>query len=443
MKSHSWKYLELKQTTPLLALNCLQQILIALGTLALIKAGYNIQDSDTFITWIGIALLTHLASPLLAYFIRPLEVALTFKGYRHYLSEKLFRNVAQPSLWTLKDKKETYLASIGAEADSYLAAIIFVALDIFSYVLSLVLGVLVLGLTVDIAFVPAFITAGVLSLVIYSLLQNKVKDKSHDEQDARTHLGGYLLHSWENVFFNNQEIIKKYLHSFDINFNQTKEKALTSTRWSEGFVGILSTASSLPVIVVILMILFKEQQNTAALAALLVTIPRQLNLLGTFRSLFQSATSLISFEAKFQTLSENATLEKNVDLSSRIGLHDISVSGIQQDIYSEVQNLEQGRLTVRGANGAGKSTLLLSLNDKLENSFYMPAHPQFLIEGKAVQQSTGQAFRSHLEQIRNSEAQYILLDEWDANLDDQNLGYLNQLIEEISKSKVVIEVRHR
>jgi ABC-type transport system involved in cytochrome bd biosynthesis fused ATPase/permease subunit len=37
----------------------------------------------------------------------------------------------------------------------------------------------------------------------------------------------------------------------------------------------------------------------------------------------------------------------------------------------------------------------------------------------------------------------VLLDEWDANLDAANLALVHARIEELAKTKVVIEVRHR
>jgi ABC-type multidrug transport system fused ATPase/permease subunit len=442
MKSSSWQFLDLKKLIPLVGLSIFQQLLTVFGTYALLKAGFSIQSGTPLFLWVSLALLAHLIAPMFSYLVRPLETRLTFSAYKNFLSEKLLSKAANPSIWAQKDRRETFLASIGSEADSYLGAIIFVGLDVFSYVLSLILGVLVLGFALDMTFIPAFLVSGVLSYLIYFVLQKKVVQKSQEEQEARTHLAGFLLHSWENIFFKNSEIIKSYSKGFDDVFTKAESGAVLSTRWSEGLIGLLSMASSLPVFAAIFWIAFKNHADVASLTALLVTIPRQLNLLGVFRSLFQATTSFISFESKFKTLIKNSTLEAE-NLHERISFSELGVDGFAKDLLTEIKSAQQGRLTIRGRNGAGKSTLLLYLNETMENSFYLPSHPQFLRSEGHQHESTGQKLMRHLHHISQSDAKYILMDEWDANLDDQNILKVDALIASLSKTKVVVEVRHR
>lgn len=58
--------------------------------------------------------------------------------------------------------------------------------------------------------------------------------------------------------------------------------------------------------------------------------------------------------------------------------------------------------------------------------------------------STGQTQLEHLRNsFSNSRVSIILLDEWDANLDEYNISIINNLIEHYSKDKLIIEVRHR
>ena len=46
-------------------------------------------------------------------------------------------------------------------------------------------------------------------------------------------------------------------------------------------------------------------------------------------------------------------------------------------------------------------------------------------------------------QINNiSDVDVIILDEWDANLDNINKSHLNELINELAKQRLVVEVRH-
>ncbi|MFS4460702.1 hypothetical protein [Bdellovibrio sp. HCB2-146] len=442
MKSHSWQYVDKKKLVPLLFLAGVQQGLTALGTYALIKAGYSVGVGQMFLFWIAIALATQFLSPMVSVLVRPLEIKLTFAAYKKFLDQKLFFKAGNPSIWAQKNKKEVFLASIGGETDSYLGAILFVVLDVFSFFLSLVLGVLVLGATLDVSFVPAFIVAGVLSYVIYSYSQKYVVRKNNEEQEARTDLGSFLLQSWENIFFKNKSVIRGYVECLNIKFKKAERNSVQATFWNESMVAILSTATAIPVFVAIFWMVSRDLNNTAALTALLVTIPRQINLLATFRNMFQSVASLIAFESKFETLIKNASLESE-DLLPRITFQDISADQLDADVITGVMKATKGRITVRGKNGAGKSTLLLHLNDALDNSFYLPAHPQFFNQEGEQGESTGQKVMRHLESLVRSDAQHILLDEWDANLDSANLAKANKLIDLLSESKVVLEVRHR
>lgn len=442
MKSKSWQFLSFGKVAPLLTLTVLQQALIALGTFSLIRAGLSIENLQLFLFWVGAALLLHLLTPLFSMVLRPLETKLTYFAYGEFLKKKVLANKSKPSLWAKKDQKETYLSSISSETESYLSAIIFVILDVFSYILSLVFGVFVLGVTLDVAFVPAFAIAGALSLLAYVLMQKVVVQKSYEEQEAKTKLGGFLLQSWENILFNNSLTIQKYEDRLNQTFQKTLKASVRSTTWNEALITLLSTVSSLPVLGVILYVIVQSDLSTSAMTALLVTIPRQLNLLGTFRSLFQSMTSYISFESKFETLLKNASLQEE-DLKQRISLSEIQVNGSAAGSVEKVAALESGRFTVRGRNGAGKSTYLLHLNETLESSFYLPSHPQFIHNEDVVHESTGQKIMRHLGYIQESDAKFILMDEWDANLDEKNIEIVNGVLEELSKSRVIVEVRHR
>ncbi len=48
-----------------------------------------------------------------------------------------------------------------------------------------------------------------------------------------------------------------------------------------------------------------------------------------------------------------------------------------------------------------------------------------------------------INEVKNCNEDIILLDEWDANLDKNKMILIDQLIDDISSRKVVIEVRHR
>jgi ABC-type bacteriocin/lantibiotic exporter with double-glycine peptidase domain len=104
-----------------------------------------------------------------------------------------------------------------------------------------------------------------------------------------------------------------------------------------------------------------------------------------------------------------------------------------------------GRLTIRGENGCGKSTALLLIKDALAGkAFFLPTHNQLSFVAETNKYSTGESLKNRLlEILEKVEAEVLLLDEWDANLDPENKESLSVLIDELASKKCVIEVRHR
>lgn len=444
MKTITLKYISKKLTARTLLFLFMQQSVAAFGTYALIKAGLHINSKPTLFFWIAVSLFCHVISPFFAMVIKPLEYTLGVDAFKNYVADKLFSRMGRPGFWQQKHQRESFLASIGGETDSYLSAIIYVGLDIFSYTISILLNVLILGISLDKAFIPAFLTSGVLSYLCYNKMKSKVEAAFYQEQQARTSVFSYLLNSWDNVLLKNKKINAHYEDQFQKRIQNTKNTSIKSSLWYEGMVSGLSLVSALPVAVVIIY-LASQQQTSTTLIALLATIPRQLGMLTTFKGVFQAATSFLAFEAKFKAFDKNTQIEE-VDLRTRIQHQKIKLDSKDYDslvkIKNTVEESSQGRLEIRGPNGSGKSTLLLHLNDTLESSIYLPANPSFDIPDRGSD-STGNNLLRHIEHIANMDVSHILLDEWDANLDQVNIQKINTLLNSISKSKVIVEVRHR
>jgi energy-coupling factor transporter ATP-binding protein EcfA2 len=100
---------------------------------------------------------------------------------------------------------------------------------------------------------------------------------------------------------------------------------------------------------------------------------------------------------------------------------------------------------VRGPNGSGKSTFLLELKGaNPDQVFYLPSSFEQLVwQGKQDGLSTGQRMMRILAEIRQmDEVKVLLLDEWDANLDQENTRLADDFLDALAREKVVVEVRH-
>lgn len=440
-------YIEKKKLLFAFSLITVQQVLNAFGTYALAKAGLSFENREQFVLWTLASILLFIFSPLINIFIRRTENNLSFDAYKIFLGETLFLKRGNSSLWQSKNLKDRFLASIGSDASDYLGLVLFISMDIYSFVLSIILGVLTLSFIIDMSLLPAFICSGVLSFVIYRKFSKKVEALYNIDQSARTELVGHLLKSWDNVLLKNSSILQNYQNSFHQRISSSQSQALKSATASELLIFALGLATGLPVLISVCWIIWNSPSNTQVLIALLATLPRQLNILGVFRNVFQSLTSLISVEAKFSVLCEGAIIPaRKLEASIKTDLITINQNSFF-DINETIEKFQQnptGRFEVRGANGAGKSTFLLHLNHRLDNSMYLPTHPDLMIGSETSStRSSGENLLAHIEVLANAKEDIILLDEWDANLDAENLQIVNTRINEIAQTKTIIEVRHR
>ncbi|MDB0544370.1 hypothetical protein LBW62_24330, partial [Ralstonia solanacearum] len=108
-------------------------------------------------------------------------------------------------------------------------------------------------------------------------------------------------------------------------------------------------------------------------------------------------------------------------------------------------NIEDGRFRITGPNGSGKSSALLALKEQFgSRGFLMPTNRASLAwKGVNEMRSTGQQMISSLQEIVSlEEVQYILLDEWDANLDQDNTTGIDAVLDALASTKMIVEVRH-
>ena len=430
----------------MISLITVQQILVAMGTGALALAGQNLQNTQWFLTYLGAFLVLSLLPHIITVFLRKTEMEGYFDAYYNFINMRVLDKSGQTSLWTHHSKKEEFLTSIGPEAEGYLTAVAFSMFDIYLYVLTIVLNVLVLSFVIDKEFIGAFLLSAVLSYFIFKKLSPKVEELIALEQDSKMGFLAYLLKSWDNVLLKNSQVQNNYKSRLDKHYTESRSLIGKTQEKTEVLVLILTIAASLPVFACIIYLAINHIKDAALLASLIVTVPKQLSVLSNFRSFFQQITNLSSFSARFKNYWEGSVLP-NVDLSERIQLQKISINGQAIQNYTEtlehISQQNEGRFVITGENGAGKSTLLLHLNSILPESFYLPANPALEISSEVGNESTGERVLKHLNFIESNPVPVILLDEWDANLDWMNRELSNQKIESLAKTSLVLEVRHQ
>ena len=128
----------------------------------------------------------------------------------------------------------------------------------------------------------------------------------------------------------------------------------------------------------------------------------------------------------------------------------LKISGLyyqaqQKKILEEIDlNFYAGKMNfILGPNGSGKSTFLLDLKKQSrERSIYLPPQSDLEHSDSSSEFSSGQAMLSLLKDLEKNDAEILLLDEWDANLSDENCLSQERLIERLAETRLVIEIRH-
>lgn len=106
---------------------------------------------------------------------------------------------------------------------------------------------------------------------------------------------------------------------------------------------------------------------------------------------------------------------------------------------------QKGRITIRGGNGSGKSTLMNYIKHSNNESIYIPCyHHLYFSSTKDKNLSTGELMKNILMELKHLQnGSILLLDEWDANLDQEAITELDEMIQMMSETSLIIEVRHR
>ena len=423
----------------------IQQVLVALGTAVLALAGKNLGSGHLFfVLTLGFFVLSIVPHGL-SVRLKRLEMEGYLETYFTFLKQKLLCYEASPGLWQNHHQKEKFLTAIGPDGETYLTACCFSVFDLYLFFLAIVLNIASIAIVLDWRMLIIFSVSGGLSFFVFKHSERSIDHAVALEQNHKIGFFSYLLKSWDNVLLRNEKVNRLYTHQLSQRLAETKTATGVVAVKTEGMVFHLTCVASAPVFLALLWLSYQNSGNVAYLAGLLVTIPKQLNILVSFRSFFQQTANLQMFRKRFENCCAVARLEI-VPLSSRINLPALTFNGIQhaslQALELQLNEMRVGRVTVRGANGSGKSTLLLHLNETIKNSIYLPASPQLEIGVEFGGESTGERMLKYLDFFARQNAPVVLLDEWDANLDSANRFRVSERISALAQSKIVIEIRH-
>ncbi|MGZ3722446.1 MAG: hypothetical protein ACXVA9_05920 [Bdellovibrionales bacterium] len=423
----------------------LEQTASAGVTALLALAGRNLTNPGRFIVFVAAFMIVSQIPALVQIFVRRTETRGYLDMYFNFLDDRLISRAGRPHAWASRGQREKYLTAIGPEANTYLTSIAYTWFDTYSYLLNIILNTMALALVIDGDYSWIFLLSMAISYLVFHAQKNSLHEVVEREQVSRLEFSAYILKAWDNLLLRNAPVHQKYVSGLHTRFDVSREQTGRSAFKSSLTIFWVGIASAIPVFALNLYLPIAHSEQAGLIAAMMITLPRQLQILGFFRAFFVQLTNLKMFTVRFQTAFNNSELHE-LDFTQHIDYSKIIVNGRSyshfDELFEEVGNLKSGRMLISGENGAGKSSLLLLLNSNLKNSFYLPTAPQFEIGKATAQASTGQTLLMHIEFVAAKHIPVLLLDEWDANLDAPNRAEISAELDRLSLSRLIIEVRH-
>lgn len=246
--------------------------------------------------------------------------------------------------------------------------------QIFSTLMNSFFNILIIAIAIDSRIFGWYVLAGTILVGANRLSRDIVSKASLAVQNSRKNLSSSMLSAWQNIFVGNR-------HNFD-NWNSTFIERMNAARASATYYDIArSVISSATVSLALLVIalgngiyILENQENITAIAALLITLPRQLQIIQSIFSFFNLMLSWAGTHDQLKAL--GAIIESSDKATDSIQFINFdSIEAFNGELSKPIGKLtsftntiecsNSGRWTLRGPNGIGKSTLLSLLKEQL------------------------------------------------------------------------------
>lgn len=446
-----------------------QQILEASSTYWLVNLMMCITRGENFVPYF-VLYLSSLAIPYIPWcFAFILKITWKQEAQRSLTNAFIAANKNNIGEWSNKGLKEQKLSILTSEGPAAIHALIDYIWDLFTYSMSVILNVLALSIVVEPLFAVAYGFSISCVIIVMTLKRRTQRQLTQKALTARIDLCQSLLAAWDNVLLGNDYNFKLWDEKTTSRLNRCLQRNVALERFDQILAIFVSLMTSIPSLMVVIYHVMKYRNDPVVLSSFVVILPLLFLILSyTYHTLSLAfrwtmhRSKLTSIYKSIQGSKEtHATLVKKVKWGKLMltnttadifdtAAPDSSVSlAYPQPIHSHQDLLKQtyhpGRVTIRGENGCGKSTALMLIKNALEKrAFFLPTHNQLSFLSETNKYSTGESLKNRLMEILEKvDADVLLLDEWDANLDNENQDRLSTLINELSEKKCVIEVRHR
>ena len=423
----------------------IQQVIVASSTYFIARLAQSLAE-DT----ISILYMVLFAASLVAVYV-PAYFCVTNTERAKYDAHKLYNDnfhavfLGKTYLLSSDDLQSIATTTLAQESNYTLETVIDSIFDISALVLNVLFNVLVIAWFLDGTLLLGYAVGIIFASMFVHFRRHTLKTAAKIDQQSRLSLTAKLFDSWDNVVIFNKHNYTLYNNMVQKSFATAKSNSVKSTSIQHINSSLGMIILMLPVFVVTAFIFNKNWQDAATMAVLIATLPRQIQLLQMCYALIGYHTSIGVIKTMLDGILE-ILQPTTVDLDTYIQANQIRVKQTGE-IFDSTQLPKQGRVTLVGNNGVGKSCMLLKLKDHYqEQAYYLPAKHNLYFNyktDKAHRGSTGQQLIKQIQEIKEDDrSTIVMLDEWDAHLDKENTQIIDQYLDELAETRLVMDVRH-
>lgn len=427
----------------------LQQILVACGTYFLGELSSQF-PTDGFQVNLAIVLFICILLPgtLIHYWVAWCTTRANKAAQLSYLTKYIQSNFNNPTHWRDEKSKQQRHDIMCRGGQETIQSSVHFFVDVAATGLNIILNTVSIILVTDLTLGVVIIISGVLGLWIIHLAEAGISKSSRNEMLADNQLNAHMSRSWDNIILGNQLFFDRWKKQFMDYFLITESSSLQTVKTRDWAVSIGGMVTNALVLGSALFLAWTYRENAGFVLAILVMLPRSLQIVMHIQIIQTYLAQWKNLREKLMVTQESLSKPKPIDLCHLIQQDGIIIKKDNkqykiEDLEYLLEKNKTGRFTITGPNGIGKSSLLLKLKNKFNlSATYLPAHHHLMLREAQLGLSTGEIALLALNDLQSDNTQILLLDEWDANLSAKNRAILNQVIDQISLKKNVVEIRH-